>query len=222
MERTKCVTDNWIGGPKELCDREACQYWHIGYNDCGYELWVNVPEYKEVLQVSSHGRVRVIEDRFSYPDMRPIKACRLLNPIELNQDYLGVSFDGKSFFIHQLVANGFIPNPDNKRLIVHKDRNRHHNHAGNIEWKTNSERAKEAIKDGDMPIPPGYKGLIIECIETEEIFYGVNETAKKLGVPLSKLETAVYQNKSLNGKHYRILHNYSLQKQLRPELFEEG
>lgn len=221
MKRTICVTDGWAGGPKESCDGRECQYWNREYNDCGYELWKNVPEYDEELQISTHGRVRVIEERYTYPDMRLIKVCKILTPVELNQDYLGINYDGKGFFIHTLVANAFILNPDNKRLIIHKNRDKHYNFYANLEWQTNSERAKEAIRDGDMPIPPGYKGYILECVETNEITYSINATAKQLGVTTKQLENAVYQNKDIDGKHYRILHNYALQKIVRPEIFED-
>ena len=184
------------------------------------EMWKDVNGYVNELQVSSEGRVRVIETRYDIDTMEPIYVCRLLNQVEMNQDYLGVNYDGKGFFVHQIVAKAFIPNPENKRLIVHKDKDKHHNSADNMEWQTNSECAKEALETGVMQKPTGYRGYIIECVESGEIFYGIKATAKKLMCKLSQLENAVYRGESLNGLHYNILHNYTLQRHKRPDIFE--
>lgn len=183
------------------------------------EMWKDVTGYDGSLQVSSQGRVRAIEQRYTLDTMKPITVCRLLNLVEMNQDYLGVHYDGKGFFIHMLVANAFNPNPDNKRLIIHKDRNKHRNWSDNLEWQTNSEVAKELIETGIMDKPPGYKGYIIECIETGEVYYGMRATAKKLECRLVDIENSVYGGKEIKGLHYKILHNYALQKQIRPDIF---
>ena len=45
----------------------------------------------------------------------------------------------KNFLIHRLIAQGFIPNPDNKPLIDHMNRNTQDNRIENLRWATRSE-----------------------------------------------------------------------------------
>lgn len=54
----------------------------------------------------------------------------------------------KKFFIHRLVGLVFLPNPENKPQINHKDRNKTNNCLSNLEWSTASENTKHAYDNG--------------------------------------------------------------------------
>lgn len=61
----------------------------------------------------------------------------------------------KSHNVHRLVAEAFIPNPENKRTVNHKDGNKLNCHVSNLEWATDSENVLHAISMGLLPVKRG-------------------------------------------------------------------
>lgn len=69
-----------------------------------------------------------------------------------NKGYKVVSvwIDGKvtKHNLHRIVAETYIPNPDDKCCVNHKDGNKLNNHISNLEWMTNLENRQHAVKNG--------------------------------------------------------------------------
>jgi hypothetical protein len=59
-----------------------------------------------------------------------------------------VCIGGKRRFVHRLVAEKYIPNPENKPQVNHKDGNKLNNSVGNLEWVTNQQNRDHAVKNG--------------------------------------------------------------------------
>jgi exopolyphosphatase/pppGpp-phosphohydrolase len=80
------------------------------------------------------------------------RAGKFLKPMRHNYGYRYVSLckDGKrsNFLIHRLVAIAFIPNPENKRTVNHKNGDKTDNSLNNLEWNTYSENHIHAHKNG--------------------------------------------------------------------------
>ena len=62
-------------------------------------------------------------------------------------------FGGKAYgySVHRLVACAYIPNPQGKKYVNHKDGNKRRNHADNLEWATAKENDQHAQRLGLRP-----------------------------------------------------------------------
>ena len=59
---------------------------------------------------------------------------KILKPRNNGDGYFSVILKGKKEYIHRLVAEAFIPNPDNLPEVNHKDENKFNNYVNNLEW----------------------------------------------------------------------------------------
>lgn len=66
----------------------------------------------------------------------------------MSDGYMTTKIDGKTKSIHRLVAKYFIPNPDDKPDINHKDLNKANNHIDNLEWATEQENSIHLAESG--------------------------------------------------------------------------
>lgn len=102
------------------------------------EKWRDIPGYEGLYKVSNRGRVR--------------KGERLKTPRVDHGGYLTVCLfkhsKQKHMKVHRLVALAFIPNPENKKTVNHKDGNKANNCVYNLEWATQSENIIHANKTG--------------------------------------------------------------------------
>ena len=64
----------------------------------------------------------------------------------------------KTHSIHRLLAQTFLPNPDNKPYVNHKDGNKINNSLSNLEWCTEKENSQHAWQTGLMNYPYDRKG----------------------------------------------------------------
>lgn len=71
--------------------------------------------------------------------------------------YLYLVLKDDNFSVHNLVASQYLPNPDNKKCVNHKDGNKHNNHVDNLEWATKSENSQHAYDTGLNPRVVGVK-----------------------------------------------------------------
>lgn len=110
--------------------------------------------YEGLYEVSDTGAVRSVDrivtgsDGTSYPR----QGRTLCAAPHKDTGYLVVSLwqgnKGTSFYVHRLVGEAHIPNPNKLPEINHLDGNRQHNHHSNLEWVTRKGNAQHAVKTG--------------------------------------------------------------------------
>lgn len=73
---------------------------------------------------------------------------REVKPQPNGKGYMRVHIAGRLRFVHRLVAEKYVPNPDGKPCVNHIDGNKRNNSASNLEWVTNTENRRHAIANG--------------------------------------------------------------------------
>lgn len=126
------------------------------------ERWlpVAVPGYEKLYSVSNIGRVR---SEFGICGSRN---GRILKHGLTAGGYHFVSLHNrgvkKQSYVHRLVATVFIPNPDSRRQVGHKDRDHDNNRTSNLRWATGSQN--NANQSGKIKSTSKYKGVYYNSV----------------------------------------------------------
>lgn len=93
----------------------------------------------------------------------------------------------KTYTVHKLVALAFIPNPDNKETVNHKDGVKSNCKAKNLEWATHKEQKEHAIRNGlcNKNVDALKESNILKSrkvIFRGEKYNSINEAKRKNGV----------------------------------------
>lgn len=96
----------------------------------------DVEGYEGIYAVCSDGRILSSpkSNRFTH-----IELSATINGKGYNHVCLQKNGSKKMCRVHRLVAQMFIPNPENKPFVNHKDGNKQNNSLGNLEWCTQKE-----------------------------------------------------------------------------------
>lgn len=110
------------------------------------EVWKDIKGYEGIYKVSNLGRVKSSDRMIHYgvhgdPSAKCFRKGRILREgIQSGYKAISLSKEGKvkRCLIHRLVAESFVPNPNNYPEVNHRDEDKLNNRADNLEWCTKS------------------------------------------------------------------------------------
>lgn len=128
-----------------------------------------------------------------------------LKPILDKDGYIQVNLykDGKcnTKKVHRLVAEAYIPNPDNKPQINHMDENIANNNIDNLEWCDNTYNQNYGSHNKNMGMS---KSIPVYCVELDTVYYGAYEAARQTGANQSVITKCCKgKGKTAGGYHWR-------------------
>ena len=106
------------------------------------EIWKPIKGYEGLYEVSNFGRIkslkRLVKSHNKWGECYITINEKILKTSDNKLGYLFVKLfknnKAKTYYIHRLVAEHFIPNPNNYKEVNHKDENKTNNVVTNLEW----------------------------------------------------------------------------------------
>lgn len=164
-------------------------------------MWADVIGFEGLYQVSDRGEIKSVER--SKPNNKGFQSVneriRVLTPDRYGYLKVCLSKNGKHYVksVHRLVAEAFIPNPNNLPVINHINENKQDNRVENLEWCTvqyntmyGSARIRTAMSQGRSVEQLDDNGDVIDE------FYSMNLASRSTGIPQPNI------HKACNGKRH--------------------
>lgn len=155
------------------------------------EKFYDVPSFKGRLKINKLGQVySCITNKILKTSTLPTGYITLILMLKNPRH-------SKTLYLHRLLAETFIPNPNNLPQVNHKDGNKQNNNIENLEWCTQRENNIHALKQG-LRIPNIEKCLQLN-IQKRKL---TNEQAKYIKLNIKKTTKELCNDLNLNYKDY--------------------
>lgn len=176
------------------------KFYPLTLDDIDGEEWRDIEGYDGLYQISNFGRVKSFK----------FKTPRIMKPLlqTTGSLYLAINLYSKGKIkrnnTHRIVAQTFVPNPENKPEVNHIDGHTLNNHVSNLEWATRSENEQHAY---NMGLAKQGEAHGLAKLTNEQVRYirdnPDNFTGKKLAQMFGVCETTI--SHAQLGKKYKIV-----------------
>ena len=163
------------------------------------EIWKPIKDYEGLYEISNLGRVK------SLPRNGTIKTEKILTP-NMSGRYARIGLRDKikiKYSVHRLVAEAFIPDPDNLPQVDHINGDRYDNRVENLRWVTAKENSNNPLTLKKCSIASIKKAKRGGANGNAVAVYVYDLNKKLLSTFSSAIEAATY----FNVKYSRVLHN---------------
>jgi len=155
------------------------------------EIWKKIENATKGHKVSSYGRVVNGKGRLLRPSTFAHKRNDWYAHLNIN-----INGKNKTCYVHRLVAEAFISNPEKKETINHKDGNKTNNFVENLEWATRSENTKHSwdfgLKENLREVLRQKRGKSVLakkviCVESNKLYESALEASRQTGIAASSI-----------------------------------
>lgn len=148
------------------------------------EEWRKTPSLPANIEVSSFGRIRKYVTLTEYV---------IVDPKQYKDNSLYFNYDKRTYSVHRLVAEAFIPNPDDLPIVKHMDGDVTNNNVSNLRWD---------VPSGNFYSKASWNSCIY-CYQTDELYFNLLTASMMTGLDRELITCSITEECTMFGLTFR-------------------
>lgn len=161
------------------------------------EVWKDIQGYEGLYQISNFGNVKSLERyKKNNGGSKTLIAETILKQSKNNRGYCRIYLckdsNKKAFSVHRLVADAFVPNPNNLTEVNHKDENKENNCFDNLEWCDCNYNINYGTHNKKISLTKSCTVQAFDkkgCLVME--FHSMSEAGRRTGIPQQNISRCI-------------------------------